>query len=143
MDWSIELPMFRYLLFILFLSNCSTENDTKKIDLTSISPWRPTLEHTSIQLVKTFSNKSSCFAGHLNANVYVTLVENDTLFVFDLCQQVPDYAREGYEYKDDLDIVIEKEKVVKDSIKELFVSAEFFWNRRSRYIIAPLTRLEY
>lgn len=129
--------------FLLFLG-CNGEADNKIFTLNNLLRWEPPDEHTSVNLLKSYPNKKKCLDNEINANVYITLVEQDTLIVFELCKRMPDYAKNDFKNKDDLDLIIEKRNISSDVVRNVFVSSELkLTGKRHYYVIASLTRLEY
>jgi hypothetical protein len=131
------------VLPMIFLLGCGKQVLIKEIDLGDYTEVEITDEHTNIELIKSYEN-FECKGDQINSNVYQCVLDSgDTLFVFELCKKMPDFAKNDYEYKADLDLIIDKRNVQLDFQKRINIPAEVSLGQKGKFIVGSITRLEY
>lgn len=132
-----------FIILVVFLFNCSEQKKTREINLSNFKEFTLKDDHTSFNLIRCYPN-NQCTKSIINSNVYVCALESgDTIYIFEPCKKVPDFARDDFKFKDDLDLIIMKERIQKGFAKNLFVPIEVQIDTSRRYLVGSITRLEY
>ena len=128
---------------LFFLSSCYESPKLKEINLSEYTQIDLKDEHTNIYLIKSYE-ASNCQGKEVSAVVYECLLESaDTVLVLEPCGNIPDFAQNNFQYKDDLDLIMMKKNVQSDFPLKVFVNANVKMNSKSKYIVGVITRLEY
>ena len=99
--------------FITFSFYCCTQQKTKvlSLHLPNYNKKEVTEDYLSVILIKSFSFEQTCNAIELYSNAYLCKETDsgDTLWVFEPCAEMYDFAKN--DYKEDRDIIIEKKNI--------------------------------
>lgn len=134
------------LIFSLFLLSCSKDKEnTMRVILNKKNKISIDSTGLSVILIKSFPNINPCREDIKNANLYLCEVTetNDTILLYEPCQEMPDFAKNNY--KEERDLLIEKKYVINGDIKELYVSIadSTIIKKKYKYVIGSLTSLIY
>ena len=138
----MKIAIVNVVLVSLFFLGCK-EQVTREINLETLSLMELSEEHTNIELIKSYQSPG-CKENKVNANVYICVIESgDTLFVFEFCKKVPQFAKDDYEFKDDLHLIIDKKDVLSSLENLIYIPAEVQVNSHEKFIVGSITKLEY
>jgi hypothetical protein len=141
-----ELFYDMILLLLVFLASCKNKEpsvgqrviamkDLKRAALNSSQPY------ISLQILKTYPVQMECTLNVRYANLYICkkrLTKPDTLYIFDECGKVPDFAI-------DTSINIEVGFYIRDTLKNfpkqviVFVPKQFRLSKNAKYVFGKLT----
>lgn len=131
-----------FFLLILFLVGCTSATHEVVLDFSKIKQMMLNDEHTSVILVHSFPAKTRCNNQALSANLYfcVETYSGDTLWIVDVCSEVPYFAKTNF--KGERDLIIENIKKIVSKVS-VYIPDTIKFNSKSRFIIGHLTKLEY
>jgi hypothetical protein len=126
----------------VLMASCKNEKPLK-LSLKKYSRLVLKEDRIYVALLKSFKNDIPCQSYIKNANVYLCkdIHSNDTILLFEPCTKMPGFASDPYDQ--DVDLAIEKDFIVNDTIVELMVSSNFDVKPKYKYIIGTLTQLLY
>ncbi|PYF74243.1 hypothetical protein [Pedobacter nutrimenti] len=124
-------------------NNSKTEFEKKTIYISNLR--RAILGNgvdTGVRIIKTYPNEDNCLGNQYNANLYIckNTEDNDTLYVFSICDKVPSFA------KVDLNEIFaidhgDIKKNVPDKVI-IKVPKTFSIPSNAKYVFSKLTRIE-
>ncbi len=131
------------IIILITLFGCERVSNCRVIDLKEFPLQTLLAEYTSIELIKSFPCFQECSSKIITANAYLCLNGSDTIVVLDPCHPFPNFARNDYQFHDDLDLIINKKDVIVKFSEKMNVAKNVPLRKNTKIIVASLTSLEY
>ena len=136
--------LFTFFYVVVLIISCNTIKIEEKV--VSIDNFKKaTLDNaqcTGVAILKTFPSKLLCGERKNLANLYICkkLITNDTIYVFELCQKVPEFALDK-NFNENVCIMKEDVKSNVPPQVTIFVDNQLIIPDNAKYIFASLTRI--